>query len=71
MTGQQGDLQMYTDILSGSTITNCFPKVYSNTQINSILTYFINDKWGVGVGLWFLMPLSTMFQLYRGSQFYW
>ena len=22
-------------------------------------------------GLWYLMPLSTIYQLYRGSQLYW
>ena len=24
-----------------------------------------NNGWGLGLGLWYLMPLSTIFQLYR------
>jgi hypothetical protein len=31
---------------------------------------YMNEVW-FGLGLWCLTPLSIIFQLYRGSQFYW
>jgi hypothetical protein len=46
-----------------------------DTIINSIHEFFVK-KSGIKrqinglVGLWYLTPLSTIFQLYRGSQFY-
>ena len=39
-------------------------------QVTSIIYKFVFDFY-VGLGLWCLMPLSTIFQLYRDSQFYW
>ena len=51
-------------------VSNCldeFLKFYK-LYIASFITFVCFDDF---VGLWCLKPLSTKFQLYSGSQFYW
>ena len=42
-----------------------------NIAISTIVGTSSHNKWVRGYALWCLMPLSIIFQLYSGSQFYW
>jgi hypothetical protein len=42
-----------------------------NMAFNNIFYCKYNDCLGWGIRLWYLTPLSTIYQLFRGGQFYW
>jgi len=44
--------------------------VYTEQQIKSYKLFLFNIH-GIGLGSWCLTPLSKIFQLCRGGQFYW
>ena len=70
--GGSGETAHPDDIGTFSPMFNTLVHLYDNIRIGFVY-YKVFVGWLVGwlVGLWWLTPISTIFQLYRGGQFYW